>query len=92
MESLTELFVDAINTRLADGWHLPIFFSAIAANGSVLSGRYEENAEGRVETKIVAEHFENDVFILPINMMLTNVEGEAVRLSIQNPGEPVVYH
>jgi hypothetical protein len=85
MNPITEMLVDALKRLQADGWDLPIYFTAIAANGSVLCGRYDANDEGGVEARMIAEHFEDNGFRMPINMMLSNVKGEAVRLSIQNP-------
>jgi hypothetical protein len=92
MDPITEMIVDALKKLQADGWDLPIYFAAIAANGSMICGRFDANDEGGVETTTIAEHFEDDGLRVPINMMLTNGEGEAVRLSIQNQGEPMVYH
>jgi hypothetical protein len=40
----------------------------------------------------IAEHFEDEGVILPLNMMLTNAKGDAVRLSIHNQGEQMVYY
>jgi hypothetical protein len=83
---------EALEKLLEDEWEPPFYFAAISANGSFLCGQYDANDQGGLEAKTVAEHIEDDAFMLPINMMITDGQGEAVRLSIQNPGEPVVYH
>jgi hypothetical protein len=92
MDPLTNMITEALKRLLEDGWEPPFFFTSISANGSFLCGRYDDDGQGGLEATTVAEHFEDDAFILPINMMMTNDQGEAVRLSIQKPGEPIVYH
>jgi len=92
MDPIVKMISEALKKILEDGGEPPFYFAAISANGSFLCGRYDANDQGGLDAKTVAEHFEDDVLMLPINMMITDDQGNAMRLSIQTPGEPVVYH
>ena len=41
---------------------------------------------------MLAEHIEDEALLLPINLMMSNAEGKAVRLSLQKADGPIVYH
>jgi len=71
---------DPINALLQRGFELPLYVACISANGSVLVGRYE------AEFTDLLEHRENDVFTLPVNMMVVDARGEAARVVIRADG------
>jgi hypothetical protein len=76
---------DPINALLQRGFELPLYVACISANGSVLVGRYEAG-DTRVEFRDLLEHRENDVFTLPVNMMVVDARGEAARVVIRSDG------
>ena len=92
MDPIQKMIVDALKKLGEDRWETPIFFVAVAANGSMVYGRYDATDEGRLEATMLAEHIEDEGLMVPINMMMSNAEGEAVRLSIQKSDGPIVYH
>ena len=56
-------------------------------DGSVTVGRYRQATGGEgLVCDVLAEHFEDQVFLLPINMMFTDAGGDAVRVVIDKPG------
>jgi hypothetical protein len=92
MDPIQHMIVDALEKLGAAGWEAPIFFVAVAANGSMVYGRYDATDAGGLEATLLAEHIEDAALMLPINMMMSNTEGEAIRLSINKPDDPIVYH
>ena len=92
MDPIQQMIVDALKKLGDEGWETPIFFVAVAANGSMVYGRYDATDEGGLEATMLAEHIEDEALLLPINLMMSNAEGEAVRLSIQKAEGPIVYH
>ena len=90
MGGLTSFLGSALKTCLARGMELPFVCVAAAVNGSVLAVRYDQADDGLRATPL-AEHFQEGVFIVPINMMIMDQTGEAVRIKIDHEGA-VTYH
>jgi|EndMetStandDraft_4_1072995.scaffolds.fasta_scaffold216687_2 hypothetical protein len=78
MEELQEHLAQALSQCINNGMKLPFIVCAISPNGSVLVTRVNE---GR-EPDALAQHFENDTFTPPINIMVVDHNGEAARVVI----------
>jgi hypothetical protein len=70
---------------------LPFIATVVSSNGCVFAVRYENDpdAEG-LRAAPLAEHTEGPGFILPINIMIMDQTGEAIRVAITAAGE--AYH
>jgi hypothetical protein len=79
--------VEVINRCVELGMKLPFIVCAVSPNGSVLAMRV--NGGGR-ESDLLAKHFENQTFMPPLNIMVLDQNGEAVRVVID--GKEVSYH
>lgn len=76
------------------GFRLPVTIASVAANGSVLFTRFTSPppgaAPGSVEQEHVAGQLDDEGFLAPVNMLVTDATGKA-ELAIQRPsGDPVV--
>ena len=72
---------------LEQGFVQPICLCAVSVNGCVLAMRYDfHEASDSWEPTLLAETASDGVFILPINMMVTDARGEAVRVVIRFDG------
>ena len=79
MEGLQEHFVETLRQCIDNGMKLPFIVCAISPNGSVLAARYNE---GRGPDTL-ATHFEDHGFTTPVNIVVVDHEGEAMRYVIQ---------
>lgn len=84
---------EALTVCLERGMTLPFVLAAVHPNSSVFCLRYEENEAGEGLTAVpLADHTgEGDGFALPINIMITDQTGEAVRVTITQDGM-TTYH
>jgi hypothetical protein len=71
---------ELINRR---GFALPIHIVAIGANGSLFAGTFNPSV-GLTPT---AEHFVDDIFKAPLNVIFVDSDGEAARAVIGPDGE-----
>jgi hypothetical protein len=72
---------------LDQGFEPPLYVCAISVNGNAVVTRYAYHPLGAgMETTFLAEHTPEPDFILPINMMITDTRGEAVRVLLQSEG------
>jgi hypothetical protein len=83
MEQLTDFLAATLEACVDRGMQLPFVVCAVARNYSVLAMRV--NGAG-TDGEVLAEHFENDAFELPINIMVVSQNNEAVRLTIEQEG------
>jgi hypothetical protein len=90
MGDLTKLLSSALETCLANGMELPFVCVAAAVNGSVFAVRYEQDGDG-LRAAPLAEHIQGGAFVVPINIMIMDQTGEAVRVSIDRAGA-ATYH
>lgn len=74
---------EALTVCLDRGMTLPFVVAAVSPNSSVFCVRYDEDeGSDRLAATPLAEHTEGRGFALPINIMLTDQTGEAVRVTI----------
>ncbi|MDI2075361.1 hypothetical protein [Bradyrhizobium sp. Mp27] len=86
---MQQLFVTIIEQAIAEhGMRLPIIVCNVANNGSVLVTRINEGAE----PDTLAQHYENNAFALPINVMLVSQNNKAVRVVIEREGKVGRFH
>jgi len=63
---------------------LPFVAACVSANGSVMALRYEASVDGDgAEAVTLAQHTDGPGFALPINIMISDRSGEAVRVTIE---------
>lgn len=82
MEELQEHLAEALSRCINNGMKLPFIVCAISPNGSALVTRVNE---GR-EPDTLAQHFENDAFTPPVNIVVVDHKGEAARVVIKGRG------
>jgi len=85
MEELQEHFVEVLRQCIDNGMKLPFVVSAISPNGSALVMRIND---GRGPDTL-AQHFEDDAFKTPVNIMVVDHDGEAARVVIT--GDEISY-
>ena len=89
MDDLAAVMKNVVAHLLARGWRPPFYFTAIAWDGAVTYGCCAD--EGRGNFSITANGPE---FELPVNLMLANANGKAVRMLIGQSTEPeqIIFH
>jgi hypothetical protein len=78
MEELQEHFVEVLRQCIDNGMKLPFIVCAISPNGSVLVTRINEG----LGPDTLAQHFEDQGFKTPVNIMVVDYDGEAARVVI----------
>ncbi len=84
---LNEAIAQFLAAALDRGFEMPLYIAAISSNGSVYIGRYDPGP-GDLNPVRLAEHTEGAGFILPINMMLTDTNGNVARMAVHFKEEP----
>ena len=87
-EDLTTFLTKILDECVRRGMVLPFTFIAASSNGSVLAIRVPGNGS---ESEVLAEHFEDGIFLSPVNCMVLDQRDEAARIILQDDGE-VTYH
>jgi hypothetical protein len=89
----TEVNMDAqalariLDALLERGYQLPIHCAVMGVNGSLVAALFSKMAgEDRVLTTCTAQHFVDDGFTLPINMLFVDSRGEAMRVLLEADG------
>jgi hypothetical protein len=83
-----EQLAEILNTCLMRGFHPPLHLCAVSVNGAVIVVRYAQNADQMGMTcKVLAEHYPGPGFVLPVNMMVSDASGEAVRVVLRQPDQ-----
>jgi hypothetical protein len=87
MEELGKIFVSVLQQCRERHMPLPYLFVAVAINGGILGARYllDETGEG-LEAEMLVEHTPVGMMQLPINVMIVDAKGEAVRVLITPEG------
>jgi hypothetical protein len=83
MDKLTEFFTDVLEQCVARGMQLPLVVCPVARNSSVLVTR----VNGGASSDVLAEHFEDDRLVLPINIMVVSQDNQAARITIETDGD-----
>ena len=85
----TESFAKILQLLLERGFELPIHCAVIGVNGSLFAALFRRAAgENRLSTTCTAQHFVDDGFVLPINMLFVDARGEATRVLVATDGQP----
>jgi len=86
MEELGNVFVCLAEMQRAE-YAAAIPLVAVAINGGILGARYllDETGEG-LEAEMLVEHTPVGMMQLPINVMIVDAKGEAVRVLITPEG------
>jgi hypothetical protein len=90
LAELGDFLVRALSVCVTRGMELPLICVAAAVNGSLFAVRYERTDAGLHGT-LLAEHNVECGFVLPINIMIVDQTGEAVRAKVDVTGS-VWYH
>jgi len=78
-----------LGTLLDRGVELPLYFAAIAVNGSMCMGRYEWAADGETrECVILGAHVVDGRFAEPLNILFTDRQGVAARVTLDASRPP----
>jgi hypothetical protein len=87
MEDLGKIFVSVLQQCRERKMPLPYLFVAVAINGGILGARYllDETGEG-LEAEMLVEHTPLGMMQMPINVMIVDAKGEAVRILITPEG------
>jgi len=82
-----EQLADIINACLERGFVLPLHLCAVSVNGAVIVVRYRasEEDEESIDGEVVVQHSPDAGVQLPINMMMTDADGDAVRVLLVDP-------
>jgi hypothetical protein len=87
IEDVTAALAEVLRECLRRGMVLPLVFVAASRNGSVLAIRASAD-DSMIE--VLVEQFEDDIFPLPINIMVLDQHDEAVRITME--AEEITYH
>ena len=82
-----EQWADIINACLERGLVVPLHLCAVSVNGAVLVVRYSESEEDEdsIDAEVVVQHYPDAGVQLPINMMITDADGDAARVLLVDP-------
>jgi len=82
-----EQLADIINACLERGFVLPLHLCAVSVNGAVIVVRYSESEEDEdsIDAEVVVQHYPDAGVQLPINMMITDADGDAARVLLVDP-------
>ena len=82
-----EQLADIINACLERGFVLPLHLCAVSVNGAVVVVRYDQaqDDEDSIDGEVVVQHFPDAGAQLPINMMITDANGDAARVLLLHP-------
>ena len=87
MEDMIAALDEILQECEHSGMVLPFVMVAASRNGSVFAIRIPG---GGCEVETLAEHFEDGVFLAPVNCMVLDQTNEAVRITIGEGG--ITYH
>lgn len=90
MDELAKAIAGALRTVLDRGGRFPFATCCLAANGSMVYGRYDAGTGCGVWVPL-ADYMVDDAMVLPVNMLLIDGNGAAHRIIIETSGQPV-YH
>jgi hypothetical protein len=79
-----ESLAEAIESMLADGFELPIYFAAIGRNGSMVCGQYTQ-AEVGLKAEFLAERIQDEGLETPMHIMFVDSRGEVGKVSFTRP-------
>jgi hypothetical protein len=84
---LSEELGQCLEALLNDGFVLPIYFTCMAANGTMVYGRYALGDEAAgLGCDVLASYGPDDAFTLPINIIFVDHVGKAARVIFGEDG------
>ena len=90
---VSEEFEEVIENLLDKGFEAPLYFCAIAVNGSMDIGRFERIGDSTdLRPNFLAQHATGDLHALPIHLLFVDSKGHAARVVIEGSGEPQIIH
>ena len=90
---VSEEFGEVIENLLAKGFEAPLYFCAIAVNGSMDIGRFERIGDTPdLHANFLAQHSTGDLHALPIHLLFVDPKGRVARVVIEGSGEPQIIH
>ena len=82
MDDLSQHIAAIVQACIDRGMRVPFIMWSASPNGCVLSTRFTPGSE----MEVLAEYFPEEGFLLPINVMIVDQEGEAARVTITADG------
>lgn len=90
---VSEEFEEVIENLLGKGFQPPLYFCAIAVNGSMDIGTFEKIGDSTdLRANFLAQHSTADLHALPIHLMFVDPKGQVARVVIKGSGEPQIIH
>jgi hypothetical protein len=90
---ISEEFEEVIQNLIDKGFQAPLYFCAIAVNGSMDIGSFERIGDTTdLRPNFLAQHSTADLHALPIHLMFVDPKGRVARVVIQGSGEPQIIH
>jgi len=83
---LTELITEALQDSVDRGMALPFTVVAVAANGSLFAVKFDGSTG-----EPIAHHYVDDTFIPPVNVVVVDAMGDAVRIVVGPDGTKQVH-
>lgn len=81
IDAVGNVFSEILSNLVDQGFELPLVVAAIAVNGSVSVARFARSPEG-VAVQVLANHIEGGGFQTPVNIMVTDSNGDAARVVV----------
>jgi len=90
---VSEEFEEVIDNLLEKGFEAPLYFCAIAVNGSMDIGVFERIGDTNdLHPKFLAQHSTGQLHALPIQLLFVDPQGHVARVVVEGSGEPQVIH
>jgi hypothetical protein len=86
-EALQQQLYPVLTRLLQEGFVLPLSVTCIGRNGSMMCGRYDDIDATGLDCIVEASHIEDEVFLLPIHLLIVDQRGEAVHGRCDGEGE-----
>jgi hypothetical protein len=90
-EALQRTMYPVLTRLLQEGFVLPLFVTCIGRNGSMMCGRYDDIEATGLDFILEASHVEEEVFPLPIHMLIVDHRGEARHVRHEREGGQDTY-
>ena len=75
---------NSLHACLEHGFIPPLSVCAVSVNDAVMAVRYASTPDAEsMEATVLAEHAPEPRYVFPINMMITDIKGNAVRVVMQ---------
>lgn len=85
-QNLSDQVSDALQTCVDRGMAIPFTVVAVGANGSLFALKFD-GKDGHP----IAEHYVNDTFRAPVNIIVVDANGAALRIVIGKDGDKTIH-